>query len=144
MTDDSNDEPPDGKPYRVGYGKPPRATRFRPGQSGNPKGRPRRPSSIRERFARELERKVPVREGDRVRKVKKIDLWVRRVIADAIKGDHRASHLVLQMSSANDEEIAAAIASEAIEELSAEDRAILGRHLALLERDIDDPEDKAG
>ena len=27
---------------RVGYGKPPKRTRFRPGQSGNPRGRRRR------------------------------------------------------------------------------------------------------
>jgi len=142
MADDINDDLPDEEPYRVGYGKPPRESQFKPGQSGNPNGRSKKPRSIRERFVRELERKVSVREGDRVRKVKKIDLWVRRVIADAIKGDHRASLLVRQMISANDEEIAAAVASEAIEELSAEDRAILDRHLALLKKDIDDPEDE--
>lgn len=27
---------------KVGYGKPPKASRFRPGASGNPKGRPKR------------------------------------------------------------------------------------------------------
>jgi hypothetical protein len=34
----------DGKPYRVGFGRPPLKTRFKPNQSGNPKGRPRRHS----------------------------------------------------------------------------------------------------
>jgi len=34
----------DEKPYRVGYGRPPLETRFKPNQSGNPKGRPRRRS----------------------------------------------------------------------------------------------------
>ena len=34
----------DEKPYRVGYGRPPLATWFKPNQSGNPKGRPRRRS----------------------------------------------------------------------------------------------------
>jgi hypothetical protein len=28
-------------PYSVGYGRPPKHTRFKPGRSGNPKGRPR-------------------------------------------------------------------------------------------------------
>ena len=37
----------DDKPYRVGYGRPPLASRFKPNQSGNPKGRPRRPLSLR-------------------------------------------------------------------------------------------------
>jgi hypothetical protein len=35
------DETGSGRDYDVGYGKPPRATRFRKGQSGNPRGRPR-------------------------------------------------------------------------------------------------------
>lgn len=29
--------------YKVGYRNPPKETRFKPGQSGNPKGRPKRP-----------------------------------------------------------------------------------------------------
>jgi Family of unknown function (DUF5681) len=34
--------PRDGEgDYRVGYGKPPLETRFKQGQSGNPRGRPR-------------------------------------------------------------------------------------------------------
>ena len=32
--------PPPPK-YEVGYGKPPAGTRFKPGQSGNPAGRPK-------------------------------------------------------------------------------------------------------
>ena len=32
---------PSETPYEVGYGRPPSATRFQPGQSGNPKGRPK-------------------------------------------------------------------------------------------------------
>lgn len=35
------DRPQDDEAYEVGYGRPPTATRFRPGQSGNPKGRPK-------------------------------------------------------------------------------------------------------
>jgi hypothetical protein len=34
----------DGRPYRVGYGRPPLESRFKPNKSGNPKGRPRRHS----------------------------------------------------------------------------------------------------
>jgi len=80
---------------------------------------------------------VTVREGDRVRKVAKIDLWVRSVIASAIKGDPRASVLLRQMTEANDEEIARKAASGAIEELSAEDRAILERHFAKLRQEVE-------
>ena len=127
--------------YEVGYGKPPKKTRFRPGRSGNPLGRPKKPKSIQERFERELARKVAVRENGRVRKILKIDLLVRRVIADAITGDHRASRVVMQMNSASDEEIAAGAASQAIAELSPEDREILDRYLARIsERACDTPD----
>lgn len=34
----------DGGDYRVGYGRPPQHTRWKKGQSGNPKGRPKRSS----------------------------------------------------------------------------------------------------
>lgn len=32
---------PTANTYEVGYGKPPLASRFKPGRSGNPRGRPR-------------------------------------------------------------------------------------------------------
>ena len=35
------DDPEEAPTYEVGYGKPPQATRFQPGKSGNPKGRPK-------------------------------------------------------------------------------------------------------
>ena len=34
-------DPDDIRSYRVGYAKPPREMRFRPGQSGNARGRPK-------------------------------------------------------------------------------------------------------
>jgi len=124
-----------GASYEVGYGRPPKETRFRPGRSGNPRGRPKKPKSIRERFERELARKVAVREDGRVKKIPKIDLWVRRVIADAIKGAHQASRILIEMRSASDDEIAQGITEQTIEELTDEDRAILDRHLAQLTTD---------
>ena len=133
MSEDENDHA--GTAYEVGYGKPPEKTRFRPGRSGNPHWRPKKPKSIQERFERELARKVAVREDGRVRKIPKIDLWVRRVIADAIQGSHQSSRILIEMRSANDEEIAKGIAEQNIEELNVEDRAILDRHLAQLTTD---------
>jgi hypothetical protein len=133
MSEDENDHA--GTAYEVGYGKPPEKTRFRPGHSGNPHGRPKKPKSIRERFERELACKVAVREDGRVKKIPKIDLWVRRVIADAIRGSHQASRILIEMRSASDDEIAQGIAEQTIEEFNAEDRAILDRHLAQLTTD---------
>jgi len=130
--------------YEVGYGRPPKETRFQPGRSGNRLGRPKKPKSIQERFERELARKVAVREDGRVRKIMKIDLWVRRIIADAIKSDHRASRILIEMRSTSDDEIAHGIAEQTIEELTAEDREILDRHLALLTTDAGTAEHGGG
>ena len=58
----------------------------------------------------------------------KIDLWVRRVIADAIKGSHQASRILIEMRSAGDEEIAKGVAEKSIEELNTEDQEILARY----------------
>ncbi len=127
--------------YEVGYGKPPRETRFRPGHSGNPRGRPKKPKSIQERFERELARKVAVRDDGRVRKIPKIDLWVRRVIADAIKGSHQASRILIEMRSAGDDEIAQGIAEQTIEELTAGDLEILHRYLARVDLDARNAKD---
>ena len=41
MSDDATD-----RDYDVGYGKPPKATRFRKGQTGNPKGRPKTSKNV--------------------------------------------------------------------------------------------------
>lgn len=51
---------PDKKSYDVGYGKPPKRTRFKAGQSGNPRGRPKGSDSIETLLAKHLGRKVNV------------------------------------------------------------------------------------
>lgn len=42
--------------YEVGYGKPPTSTRFKPGESGNPRGRPKKSVPRRETDAEILRR----------------------------------------------------------------------------------------
>lgn len=46
------------KDYEVGYGKPPKRTRFKKGQSGNPKGRPKGAKGFTASLKREMESKV--------------------------------------------------------------------------------------
>ncbi len=54
-----------GTGYEVGYGRPPRHTRFRPGQTGNPKGRPRKDTSLSAILERSLHKQVMIRSGGR-------------------------------------------------------------------------------
>lgn len=76
---------------QVGYKRPPKRTQFKPGQSGNPKGRPKHARNLKTEFLDELREVVRVREGGREMKISKQRAFVKALVAAAIKGDMRAS-----------------------------------------------------
>lgn len=84
-----------GSDYEVGYGKPPRHTRFQPGQSGNPRGRPKGTKNLKTDLMEELREKIVIREGDRPRKVSKQRAMMKSVVNRAIKGDPRSTGIAL-------------------------------------------------
>ena len=65
--------------YEVGYGRPPKSTRFQPGRSGNPKGRPRKQETFGALLQRALLRRVRIQENGVTRYVS-----VKEVDCDAI------------------------------------------------------------
>jgi hypothetical protein len=79
----------DEKPYRVGYGHPPLGTRFKPNQSGNPKGRPRQPVSLSAVVEKVMEEKVEIRQGERVLRMSNRQALVRAALRRALNGDPR-------------------------------------------------------
>jgi hypothetical protein len=83
--------------YEVGYGKPPTHSRFRPGRSGNPKGRPKGTKNLKTDLIEELGEKILVREGEQARQVSKQRAVVKTLMARALKGDTRAASLLLSM-----------------------------------------------
>lgn len=52
-------------PYDVGYGKPPKSTRFKKGQSGHSRGRHRGDENLMSIFKRVVSRRVKVGNGDK-------------------------------------------------------------------------------
>ena len=96
MAEDKNpsDEASDGG-YAVGYGKPPTHTRFQPGQSGNPQGRPKGTKNLKTDLMEELGEKIVIREGDRSQKISKQRALLKSVVNRAIKGDARAIGIAL-------------------------------------------------
>ena len=85
------------EPYEVGYGKPPKHTRFKPGQSGHPSGRPRGQLNFRTAVREALKEKITVREGDRTRTVSKMDAIIQVTFNKALKGDARGLVAFLQL-----------------------------------------------
>jgi Family of unknown function (DUF5681) len=96
----------------VGFGKPPVASRFKPGQSGNPKGRPkgsRNSAKTEERRLLQLiltdaERRVMVNDGGKARKLSKSDVIVRTLSNKAMKGDPRAMRDWINLQKVAEEE----------------------------------------
>lgn len=79
----------------VGRGKPPKQHRFRKGQSGNPKGRPKGARNLTLELAEELNQKIRIREGDKESYVSKQRAIIKAMVTKALKGDTRAALTVL-------------------------------------------------
>ena len=69
--------------YKVGYKHPPLHTRFKPGQSGNPNGRPKGRLNLSTEVMGIISKKVKVRDGDTDRQM---SLLAANVLAHGIKG----------------------------------------------------------
>jgi len=87
---------PSGDSYEVGYRKPPREHQFRPGQSGNRNGRPKGTKNAATTLREILDRRIEVRSGGTVRKIRVLDAILTRFAESALKGDTKAATFLLQ------------------------------------------------
>jgi len=81
--------------YEVGFGKPPKHTRFAPGQSGNPSGRRKPRPTVSEQLDRILGERVNVTEGGQSRRITKTEVFLRQLVNKAITGDRQFGILLL-------------------------------------------------
>jgi hypothetical protein len=86
--------------YEVGYKKPPKATRFQKGQSGNPKGskKVRRIEDLRTLIEDVLFEPVEVRDGSRVRTMTQLEVIMQAHGRNALKGDPKAVRTLAKLA----------------------------------------------
>ena len=102
-TDKKRPKPPPGPTdYEVGYRKPPKASRFAAGQSGNPKGRPKgacnksrglNEPGLRAIILAEAYRTIKVNEGKRQISIPMATAVLRSVAVHAARGQVRSQQL---------------------------------------------------
>jgi hypothetical protein len=79
----------------VGYGKPPRANQFKPGKSGNPKGRPTGAKSEATILQDLLQHKIGLSEHGKTRRITLHEAILRRIAEDCLKGNTKSAAFLL-------------------------------------------------
>lgn len=96
----SSDYENDGGPardYEIGDKRPPKHSQFKPGVSGNPRGRPKGSVNLRSRVTKHLRQSVTVTRNGRSVKMQKGDLIALQIVDTAAKGDLKAAVLAVRL-----------------------------------------------
>jgi hypothetical protein len=110
--------------YDVGYGRPPRHTQFKPGQSGNPRGRPKGAKSEADILNALLNRKITIQERGRARQITVMEGAYRAITQNALKGDLKAAAFLFNRKAQIDQAVAAPPS-----EMNEDDHAVLDSYI---------------
>jgi len=86
--------PPDD--YKVGYGRPPLETRWRKGESGNPRKKPRRQETIVEMLDRLLLSPVNITLNGETKRVPSLEAIISQLQVKEMSGSASASRILLK------------------------------------------------
>ena len=88
--------PPDGPP---GYGNPPKASQFKPGQSGNPRGRPKEKKDLTLHGAiqKGMQEPVTLTVGGKRRTMSRVELIMTQLMNKAAIGDLKAIETLIKL-----------------------------------------------
>ncbi len=112
--------------YAVGYGKPPRATQFAPGKSGNPKGRPKGSRPVGAILQDIIAKRVTVTENGKERRIGTLEVILRRLANEAMRSDQGAIKLLLSLVDRYGDSPEAAVQ---LRDLLVEDQEILTQYV---------------
>jgi hypothetical protein len=85
--------------YEIGYGKPPRHSRFKRGQSGNPRGRPAGSKNLKTLVNQALNKFIVITEDGRHRTVTKREAIAAELVNRSATADFRAVKILLDIVS---------------------------------------------
>jgi hypothetical protein len=112
--------------YSVGYRRPPKATQFSKGTSGNPRGRPKGSRTVGALLQDILQQKIAVTENGKTRRLPALEVILRRLANDAMRSEPRALKLLLALY---DRYGVSPETDVRLNEILAEDREILSNFL---------------
>ena len=87
---------PEKAPYDIGFGKTPKDTRWKPGKSGNEKGRPKGSKNLKTDLEEELSEMIEFTERGQRKSCSKRRAIIKQLTAKAAKGDVRSAALILK------------------------------------------------
>lgn len=82
--------------YKVGPGHPPKEFQFKPGQSGNPSGRPIGRKSMHAIIREEMNRTIIVKEGKEISEISVKQALGRLWVNEALKGNIKVAKILIQ------------------------------------------------
>jgi len=121
----------------AGYGRPPEANQFQPGQSGNPRGRPKGAKNEATILRALLNRKVDLREGGKIRRVSVLEAILLRFAEDALKGNTKSAAFLFNRYAGTEVGDAAPT-----DDLSANDREVLDAFVRRYQAQLSQKEEK--
>lgn len=107
---------------KVGFKNPPKHTQFKPGQSGNPRGRPKGTKNLRTDLREELAEKITVTEGGKKLIISKQRAMLKSLMAKSIRGETAAARALINLIVGLEQ---ADVHDKQPEELGADDLEIL-------------------
>lgn len=113
---------------KVGYRKPPKKSRFKPGQSGNPRGRRKRIENIGLAVLTELSQPITVRENGQEHVLTKRDAIAKTIVAGALAKNVKMIQILISL--VPDQFRIPESSKPAVSDLSAEEAEILERFVA--------------
>ena len=121
--------------YEVGYGKPPRHTRFKKGEaSANPRGRPRK--NLAASLIEGLNKRVVVTENGRRRKIAVREAITSQLINKSATADLRAIKMLLDLIKDAENQAGAATAPEPAPRFTAADEEVVEQLIERLRHQI--------